>query len=215
MDRQRHWEEIYAKRSHHEVSWFQPHAVLSLTLIQDAAPGRDARILDVGGGASMLADDLLEAGYRKVTVLDLSASALEAVRQRLGDAGQAVTLISGDITREALPPASCDVWHDRAVFHFLTDPDDRRRYLDQVRRVVSPGGLVLVATFAEDGPTKCSGLEVARYSAFQLHAAFGDGFRLLESRRERHVTPSGGTQWFTYCLCRYLPVQHPSGVHAA
>lgn len=211
MDRPGHWEGIYAKRRPDEVSWYQPHAVLSRTLIEGAAPDRGARIVDVGGGASMLADDLLAAGYRHITVMDLSASALDVVRRRLGDAGERLTLLVGDVTRPILPSASCDVWHDRAVFHFLTEPEDRRSYLEQVRRVVIPGGVVLVATFAEDGPTKCSGLEVMRYSPSELHAAFGDDFRLLESRREEHLTPSGGSQHFTYCLCRFEPTPGPSG----
>ena len=211
MDTKRHWEGIYAKRRPDEVSWYQPHAVLSRTLIERAVPNRDARIVDVGGGASMLADDLLAAGYHNLTVIDLSDSALDVVRRRLGDAGDSITFVAGDVTRRSLPPASCDVWHDRAVFHFLTDPDDRRRYLEQLKRVVIPGGVVLVATFAEDGPRKCSGLEVVRYSPSELHAAFGDDFRLVESRREEHVTPSGGTQWFNYCLCSFEPPPGPSG----
>ena len=205
MDRQEHWEGVYQTRRPDEVSWFQPHASLSVELIVSAMPDRDAPILDVGGGASMLVDDLLREGYRDITVLDLAASALQTVADRLGSNADRVSFLTGDVTDTPLPAASVALWHDRAVFHFLTDPVDRRRYLEQVSRCVMPGGLVLVATFAEDGPTRCSGLEVARYSPSALHSVFGGDFELLESRREVHQTPAGATQPFTYCLCRFRP----------
>ncbi len=202
MDRQAHWEAIYARRAPDEVSWFQPHATVSMDIIRSALPDRDAHILEVGGGASLLVDDLLDAGYRRVTVLDLAPSALGVVRSRLGPRARAVSFVQGDITTVALQPAGFALWHDRAVFHFLTDEGDRRRYLDQVRRAVVPGGLVLVATFAEDGPTQCSGLKVVRYSPGQLHAVLGHEFDLVDSRREEHRTPGGAVQHFTYCLLR-------------
>ncbi len=202
MDRQTHWRTVYEKRRPDEVSWFQPHASMSMSLIQAALPDLDAPILDVGGGASMLVDDLLAAGYRDVTVLDLAPAVLELVRNRLGAEADRVSFLAGDVTTVSLKPGAYGLWHDRAVFHFLTDAEDRRRYQEQVRRSVASGGLVLVATFAEDGPTRCSGLEVARYSAAELHATFGSDFELVESRREEHTTPSGATQWFTYCLFR-------------
>lgn len=212
MDRRQHWEHVYQTRRADEVSWFQPHARLSVELIVSHLADHGASILDVGGGASTLVDDLLGEGYRDITVLDLSQSALEAVRARLGDGADRVSLVAGDVTTADLPAASVALWHDRAVFHFLTDATDRARYVEQVRRCVTPGGLVLVATFAEDGPTRCSGLDVARYSPTQLHAAFGEEFDLLASRREEHHMPSGATQWFTYCLCRYRPAgQRSSG----
>ena len=156
----------------------------------------------MGGGASTLVDGLVAAGYRGVTVLDLSPSALELSRQRLGAAAHEVTWLEADALSAELPSGHFDVWHDRAVFHFLTAAIDRSRYIEQVRKSVSRGGYVLVATFADDGPTRCSGLPVARYSAGALHHEFGPAFRLVESVREEHVTPAGRTQAFIYCLCQ-------------
>ena len=137
-----------------------------------------------------------------MTVLDLSPAALERARRTLGAAASGVTWVEADVLAAALPPRQFDLWHDRAVFHFLTAPGDRARYVEQVRMCVKPGGHVLVATFAHDGPTRCSGLTVARYTVDGLHQEFGAGFRLVESVREEHVTPSGATQPFVYCLCR-------------
>ena len=205
MDLKRHWETIYETKRASQVSWFQAEARLSLGLIRRVAPERAAAILDVGGGASTLADGLLEAGYSRLTVLDLSAAALAQVKERLGPAAERVTWHEANVLEARLQPAGFDVWHDRAVFHFLTNAADRMRYVEQVRHAVRPGGHVLVATFAEDGPTRCSGLEVARYAPEALHGQFGDGFCLIESAREDHVTPSGTHQAFVYCLCRYEP----------
>lgn len=202
MDRRRHWEQVYGSKRPEEVSWFQPRAALSLALIRDAVPDRGATILDVGGGASTLADDLVRAGYRRVHVLDLSWSALDHARRRLGRDSGAAAWVVADVLRAPLASASVALWHDRAVFHFLTDPADRDRYVREVRRVVRPSGLVLVATFAADGPQRCSGLPVARYAPDELHAVFGGGFELVSAHREIHRTPSGAPQPFTYCLCR-------------
>jgi len=207
MSRKRHWDDVYSTRRIDEVSWFQPHATLSGDLIADALADRTAAILDVGGGASPLAGDLLEAGYRNVTVLDLAAPALAQARQYLGANGHPVRWIVGDVLHLPFRAGSIGLWHDRAVFHFLTQDRDRQRYVAEVRRTVRPGGLVLVATFAADGPSRCSGLPVARYSPDELHAAFDGDFELLESRREEHRTPAGILQPFTYCLCRYEPAQ--------
>lgn len=205
MDAKRHWETIYETKRATEVSWFQPEARLSLELIRRAAPNRAAAILDVGGGASTLVDGLLRHGYAAVTVLDLSRAALEQARTRLGPAATQISWREGDILDVSLPRGSVDVWHDRAVFHFLTDPGHRHRYVEQVRLAVRPGGHVLIATFAHDGPRRCSGLEVARYTPGALHAQFGNGFTLLSHVREEHSTPSGAKQSFVYCLCRYEP----------
>jgi SAM-dependent methyltransferase len=205
MNRRSHWERIYESRRPEEVSWFQPRATLSFELMTSAVPDRGAPILDVGAGASTLIDDLLEAGYRRLTVLDIAAHALDVVRDRLGAGAADVSFVRGDVTTVRLEPASVALWHDRAVFHFLTDAEDRRRYVDQVRHAVAPGGFVLMATFAEDGPTRCSGLDVSRYSPDLLHATFGSDFELVETRREYHRTPSGVAQAFTYCLCRFRP----------
>ena len=202
MDRHEHWEQVYRTKGPDQVSWFQAEARLSRELIVGAVPDRTASIIDIGAGASTLVDGLLGAGYRNLTVIDLSSAALELTKARLGPAADDVTWQAADILSAELPAQAFDVWHDRAVFHFLTDASDRARYVAQVRHAVRPGGIVLVATFAEDGPLRCSGLEVARYSPDALHAEFGDAFALLASHRELHTTPSGATQAFTYCVCR-------------
>lgn len=205
MNNKAHWEAIYETKKPHEVSWFQREATISLALIDRVAPASTSAVIDVGGGASTLVDGLLAAGYRNVTVLDLSSAALAEARRRLGPAGAAVNWLEADVLEADLPQRAFDVWHDRAVFHFLTAGTDRARYLAQVRRAVQPGGHLLVATFAQDGPTRCSGLPVARYTPGALHQEFGAGFRLLESVREEHVTPSGTKQAFVYCLCQVEP----------
>ena len=202
MNQKKHWETIYQTKEVHTVSWFQPEARESLDLITRYAPDRTAPIIDVGGGASVLVDDLLSAGYTDLTVLDVSETALEISRQRLGDAAARVKWIVADVRDAPLPERTYTVWHDRAVFHFLTDATDRQAYVDQVQRTVRPGGYVLVATFAEDGPKTCSGLPVVRYSAESLHSEFGPAFRIVTSEHEDHHTPAGREQSFLYCLCR-------------
>jgi SAM-dependent methyltransferase len=197
-----HWEEVYAQRTPDSVSWFQPHAEHSLELIARAGLARDAAIIDVGGGASTLVDDLLARGYHDLTVLDLSAAALAAAQTRLGDNARRVSWVEADITAVDLPRQRYDLWHDRAVFHFLTDVAQRRAYVERVLQSVKPGGHVIVATFAEDGPDRCSGLPVMRYGADALHAEFGVPFELLEHSRETHHTPGGAVQQFVYCYCR-------------
>lgn len=201
VDRRQHWETVYGSKATDQVSWFQPHAASSLRLIADCA-GMNAHIIDVGGGASVLVDDLLDAGYGNVTVLDLAESALAVSRARLGARAQSVQWIAADVTRADLPTARYDVWHDRAVFHFLTDPADRARYVDQVLKSVKPGGRVIIAAFGPGGPLQCSGLDVVRYAPDTLHAEFGAPFRLIGHETEIHRTPAGGEQEFVYCYCR-------------
>ncbi len=201
VDRRQHWEKVYSSKATDQVSWFQPHAASSLRLIADCA-GTDAHIIDVGGGASVLVDDLLDTGYRNLTVLDLAESALAVSRARLGARAQSVQWIAADVTRADLPAARYDVWHDRAVFHFLTDPADRARYVDQVLKSVKPGGRVIIAAFGPGGPLQCSGLDVVRYAPDALHAEFGARFRLIGHETEIHRTPAGGEQEFVYCYCR-------------
>ena len=205
MDAKAHWDRVFKTRTPNEMSWFESESTLSLSLIREASPDRDSAIIDVGSGSSTLVDGLLEAGYHHITALDLSGLAFAQTRERLGRRADAVTWLEADILLIALPAHAFDVWHDRAVFHFLTDQRDRDRYVMQMRHALRPGGFALVATFAEDGPARCSGLAVARYSANELHAQFGDDFRLLTSRHEMHHTPWGAEQAFTYCLCRYEP----------
>lgn len=205
MDAKTHWQSIYQGKGPDQLSWFQAEAKVSRQLIERFAPDRNARILDVGAGASTLVDGLLSAGYRYVTLLDLSPAALANTRRRLGPATATVDWREADILTTSLPGEGFDVWHDRAVFHFLTALTDREQYVAQVRRALKPGGLVLVATFAEDGPTRCSGLETRRYSPDALHAEFGAVFEPIASQREEHVTPSGAIQSFTYCVFQYRP----------
>lgn len=202
MQPKQHWETVYMTKSTDSVSWFQPHASLSLDLIRATGLGKDAGIIDVGGGASTLVDDLLANGYSDLTVLDLSAHAMEAARKRLGRDECRVRWIEADITEVDLPPKRYDIWHDRAVFHFLTTPEQREAYVQTVFRSVKPGGHVIVATFAEDGPLECSGLPVMRYRPEELHDQFGQAFTLLKHQKEAHHTPAGKVQQFVYCYCR-------------
>lgn len=202
MQSKEHWEKVYTTKSTDAVSWFQPHADLSLDLIRNTGARKNAGIIDVGGGASTLVDDLLAEGYSDLTVLDLSAAALGAARQRLGEKEKLVRWIEADVTRVDLPDHRYDIWHDRAVFHFLTTPEERTAYVQTVSRSVKPGGHVIVATFAEDGPLQCSGLPVMRYRADELHDQFGESFTLLKHQKEAHHTPFGAVQQFVYCYCR-------------
>lgn len=201
METAAHWEHVYASHSPDAVSWYQPHAALSLELIRRMAAGAGTRVIDVGGGASTLVDDLLAHGLEEVTVLDISAAALDVARKRLGPAATRVRWIAGDITGVRLEPAAYDIWHDRAVFHFLTEPADRAAYVAQVRRAVRPGGHVIVAAFGPEGPEQCSGLPVMRYAPGGLHAQFGQSFELVEHLTEAHRTPGGAVQQFVYCHC--------------
>lgn len=202
MHSKEHWERVYSAKATDAVSWYQEHADHSLRLILETGVPRSASLIDVGGGASTLVDDLLAKNYQDITVLDLSAAALNSAKTRLGTRADAVKWLEADITKAELPVQAYDVWHDRAVFHFLTSPEDRHVYVQSVLRSVKPGGHIVVATFAEDGPLQCSGLPVMRYSADQLHAEFGDAFTLVTHEREAHRTPFGTTQQFTYCYCR-------------
>jgi SAM-dependent methyltransferase len=202
MEQKEHWEQVYSSRSTDDLSWYQEHAEQSLRLIAATGLARNAPIIDVGGGASTLVDDLIEHGYEDLTVLDLSAAALASAKMRLGARAARVRWIESDVLAAPLAGARFDLWHDRAVFHFLTRPEERRAYVETVLRLVRPGGHVIVATFAKDGPERCSGLPVVRYDAGSLHAEFGDQFALLHQEGERHRTPRGQVQSFVYCYCR-------------
>ncbi|MGH9350706.1 MAG: class I SAM-dependent methyltransferase [Terriglobia bacterium] len=196
MNRKQHWESIYASKSDGDLSWTQPEPRLSLSLIEEACPR--GRIVDVGGGTSSLAAKLLDAGY-SAAVLDISEAALSRARMRLGSREGEVSWIAADVT--ASPDlGTFDVWHDRAVFHFLTGPADRAAYVALMARTVPRGGHVVIATFALDGPEKCSGLDVCRYDGSTLAAALGKEFSLLKSERELHLTPHGKPQSFQYSL---------------
>jgi SAM-dependent methyltransferase len=202
MNKKEHWENVYVTKPHDQVSWYRDHLDNSLKLILDTGVEKDASIIDIGGGASTLVDDLLENGFVDVSVLDISSTAIEASKRQLGRRADEVDWIEADITEVDLPAEHFDVWHDRAVFHFLTDPDDRRRYVELVNRSVKPGGHIIVASFGLNGPLKCSGLDVVRYSPDTMHDEFGDQFELIRSIDESHNTPFGTTQEFIYCYCR-------------
>jgi 2-polyprenyl-3-methyl-5-hydroxy-6-metoxy-1,4-benzoquinol methylase len=203
VDAKTHWDRVYATRAPASRSWHRPHLETSLRLIQCSAAGnRSLSIIDVGGGDSTLVDDLLLEGFENIAVLDVSAAAIAAAQRRLGSAAGRVHWIVADVTEIDLGPKAYDLWHDRAVFHFLASPERRAAYVRQVLRAVKPGGHVIVSTFGPEGPTTCSGLPVKRYDAESLHREFGAHFRLLESFEEQHHTPSGSAQQFLYCRYR-------------
>jgi SAM-dependent methyltransferase len=202
MSGQEHWDQIYARRSPDQVSWYRPHLEQSLAFIEQAQLPLDAAIIDVGGGTSTLVDDLLKRGYTRLTVLDISSKAIGSARVRLGTRADAVTWLIGDITTLTLPANEFDFWHDRAVFHFLCEEQDRVRYISSVRHSLKPNGHILVATFGPGGPGRCSGLEVMRYSAEEIHGHFGRAFQKLGSFTEFHETPGGSEQEFVYCFCK-------------
>jgi 2-polyprenyl-3-methyl-5-hydroxy-6-metoxy-1,4-benzoquinol methylase len=203
MSSSEHWENVYRSKQVDSVSWFQPHAEISLEIIRSTGLNpADARVIDVGAGASVLVDDLLDANYQHVTVLDIAESALTVSRARLGERAARVDWRVGDVTKVDLPQAGYDIWHDRAVFHFLTREEDRKRYVEQVWRAVRPGGFVIVATFGPNGPLQCSNLDVCRYAPEALHGEFGAGYELISHQAETHATPAGKSQEFVYCYCR-------------
>lgn len=189
MDVQTHWEDIYGKKAAEAFSWYRPHLERSLDPIERAAPDRFASVIDVGGGESTLVDELLSRGYQNITVLDISEIAIEVTKKRLGPAAENIRWITGDITSAKLESCTYAVWHDRAVFHFLTAVNARIAYVRQVADAVKPGGHVIVSTFGPEGPVKCSGLDVVRYDAESLHKEFGVRFRLLDSSKELHQSP--------------------------
>ena len=202
MDAKTHWEKVYTTKEPEAVSWYRAHLETSLALIERAAHSGSASIIDIGAGESTLVDDLLARGYENITVLDVSQTALDVTKKRLGALAEQIKWIVADITQAQLEPFAYDVWHDRAVFHFLTSIEQRAAYVRKVMKAVKPGGHVIVSTFGPDGPTKCSGLEVMRYDAESLHNEFGVRFRLVESSKELHNTPLGTTQQFLYCYCK-------------
>ena len=202
MNAKTHWEKVYTTKEPEAVSWYRAHLETSLVLVERAADSRSASIIDIGAGESTLVDDLLAKGYENITVLDVSQTALEVTKKRLGLLSEQVNWIVADITQVHLEPFAYDVWHDRAVFHFLTSIEQRAAYVRNVAMAVNPGGHVIVSTFGPEGPTRCSGLEVMRYDAESLHNEFGTRFRLVESLKELHRTPFGTTQQFLYCYCK-------------
>jgi SAM-dependent methyltransferase len=198
--RQAHWQNVYATKRDDEVSWFQKNPAPSLELIDLAHPTPQSSIVDIGGGASRLVDNLLARGFTHVTVLDLSEAALAAAKMRLGDNAN-VRWVVADVTTWN-PARTYDIWHDRAAFHFLTEREDRAAYVARLKQAIKPGGHVIIGTFALDGPERCSGLPVMRYDAAGLAAELGEGFELIDARRHEHSTPWGAIQRFQFCVFR-------------
>jgi len=201
FNRQAHWQNVYKEKGEYQVSWFQERPNISLELLEAvrAAPG--SAIIDIGGGASRLVDALVEKGYRDVTVLDLSESAVSIAKMRLGERAAMVNWIVADVTQWQ-PTRSYDLWHDRAAFHFLTEAPDQAAYIDRLVKAVRPGGHAIIGTFALDGPERCSGLPVVRYDAAQLSAALTPLFALVDTRRDDHKTPWGAIQHFQFSVFR-------------
>jgi ubiquinone/menaquinone biosynthesis C-methylase UbiE len=204
VDSSAYWERIYERSSPMSSSWYQPEASRSLELLAGLGVGRTSNIIDVGGGDSTLVDGLVARAMGRVTVLDLSRTALQRARTRLGSTSEDVSWIECDVLRADLPSHSYDVWHDRALFHFLTERDDRLRYVAAATSALKPGGAVVISTFALEGPDHCSGLQVARYDPEMLAREFGDAFSLASAMRDVHRTPSGADQQFTYAVLRLL-----------
>lgn len=202
MDQKEHWDKVYGTKAPDMVSWYAPHLETSLGLIHQAATHKDSTIIDVGGGESTLVDDLIKEGYRNISLLDISKKAIEVTKKRLGSSSRLVNWYCSDIRTVTLPQNYYEVWHDRAVFHFLTQEEDRRRYVEQVLHSVKSGGYVIISTFGPDGPKRCSGLNVVRYDAEKLHSEFGKSFSLIGSLLEEHKTPMHTAQQFLYCFCR-------------
>lgn len=200
FDRKAHWQNVYRTKAVDSVSWYRPHLDVSLELLGLAGLSADSRLIDVGGGASTLVDDLVGRGMRHLTILDVSEEALAITRRRLGATASTVVWMASDVLQADLPAAGFDIWHDRAVFHFLTDPADAARYAEQAAAAVCSGGHAVIGGFAPDGPDRCSGLPVARRSAEDIAVTLGASFRLVSKRAERHTTPAGGEQSFAYAL---------------
>jgi ubiquinone/menaquinone biosynthesis C-methylase UbiE len=202
VDSKAHWEAVYGSKAPAELSWYQSQPTRSLELLDQLGVGPSTSIIDVGGGASTLVDALLDRHLGEVTVLDISGTALQHAKRRLGARGIAVVWIEADITHADLEASTYDVWHDRAVFHFLTNDEERRRYVAAASRALRPGGAAVIATFSLQGPMRCSGLDVMRYDAERLARAFGSDFSLERTLDDVHHTPSGGTQAFTFTVLR-------------
>jgi ubiquinone/menaquinone biosynthesis C-methylase UbiE len=199
--RQAHWQNVYTKKGENEVSWFQENPAPSLELIAQVGATPVSAIIDIGGGASRLVDNLLDRGFQDVTVLDLSRAALEAAKARLGSHAAQVHWIVADATVWE-PQRAYNIWHDRATFHFLTEDRDRAAYVARLERALKMGGYAIIATFALDGPERCSGLPVVRYDAASLGQILGRGFQLVDTRRHAHATPWGSDQSFQFSVYR-------------
>ncbi len=197
-----HWEEIYASRPADEVGWYRPHLQTSITWISELGLSLDAPIIDVGGGASTLVDDLLGLGYKSLTVLDLAEQAIAVTKERLGESAKSVTWLHADITEITLPQNRYLLWHDRAVFHFLLEHGEQQNYINAMLRAIRPNGYFIIGVFGPEAPAQCSGLPVQRYTPELLCEKFAPEFELLRQQNEIHETPSGVEQAYVYCLFR-------------
>lgn len=195
-----HWETIYASKDFNEVSWFQSYPAQSIDLIHRSGIPKKASIIDIGGGASSLVEELLKEGFESISVLDISSNALTKTKRRLGEKSKQVRWIIADILTVDLPLQCFDLWHDRAVMHFLTNINDRQAYRSKVLASLKPGGFIAILAFAEDGPDRCSGLPVQRFSIDALKDEFGKNFCLVAGEKHSHFTPNGMEQRFVSCL---------------
>lgn len=202
MEPKEHWEQVYSSKPTDRLGWFKPHLQTSVSWIQSLELPADAAILDVGVGASSLVDDLLKQNYESVTVLDISSTALSLLRERLGHDAKKVHWLGADITAVDLPPGHFDLWHDRAVFHFLTEDDQIQGYRQNLVNSLKPRGHLIIGTFAPEAPAKCSGLPVQRYDHELLARTLGDELELLRHHKEMHITPGGVEQMYLYCQFR-------------
>jgi 2-polyprenyl-3-methyl-5-hydroxy-6-metoxy-1,4-benzoquinol methylase len=212
MTTKAHWEAVYREKAPTEVSWYRPHLERSLQFIEEASPDHDAAIIDVGGGESTLVDDLLTLGYHNISVLDISCEAIQVAQRRLGKAAEMVEWIVDDITQATLPEQRYALWHDRAVFHFLVEPELQAAYVRQMLHSLIPNGHMVMATFGPEGPQRCSGLEVRRYNAESLYAHLGSRFTLVSQSIEEHLTPGGEPQQFLYVHFKLEDSGCPSGI---
>ncbi|MGI9223918.1 MAG: class I SAM-dependent methyltransferase [Woeseiaceae bacterium] len=202
MDRKEHWEYVYESKPADRVGWYKPHLQTSIEWIRDLGLEKNAPIIDIGGGASTLVDDLLGDSYRAISVLDISEVALAQIRQRIGEKAGEVTWLAGDVTTIELPPRTYELWHDRAMFHFLTSADQQKRYRDNLLAALKPAGHVIIGTFSPEAPPKCSGLPVQRYDEERLVATLGNELELIRHHKEMHITPGGVEQLYLYCQFR-------------
>lgn len=202
MSQKEYWEQVYSTKPMEKMGWYEPHLRTSLSWIEELGLAEDAPIIDVGGGASTLVDDLLRAGYRSITVLDISEKALSTAKARLGEKAGLVQWLQGDIASVELPTNHYDLWHDRAVFHFLMEPEQQRMYFETLLEALKPGGHLILGTFSPEAPPRCSGLPVQRYSMEELMNSVGAQFKLSRHHKELHITPGGVEQMYLYCHFR-------------
>jgi SAM-dependent methyltransferase len=204
MTQKEHWEQVYSTRLAEKLGWYKPRLDTSIRWIRELDLDKGAPVIDVGGGASTLADDLLDEGFESIAVLDISESALAITKKRLGRQADLVMWLSGDITTYALPQNRFELWHDRAVLHFLTGTEEQQAYCTNLLNTLRPGGYLIIAVFAHEAPPKCSGLAVRRYDHEELSSMLGDQFELVRHHKEKHITPRDIEQMYVYCLFRRI-----------